>query len=123
MTLEPKERSRVYRFVGQRYKVFGWAAIAVLLITGPLNLHLMGVSLSSLFDGSFHSSRYGMAIMVKLLLVAAIVVSSLIHDFYLGPKARTDRKYSSVARRVGRLNLLIAMLIVLFATFIRLGGV
>jgi copper resistance protein D len=118
MTIDPNERRKVYRFVGQRYRKFAWVAIVILLITGPLNLYLMNIPFSSIISPS-----HGMAFLVKIILVAIVVIISLIHDFYIGPKARTDRRYSSYARFLGRINLFIALLVVLFAVLLRLGGI
>jgi putative copper export protein len=123
MTIDPKERSRVYQFVGQKYRKLAWIAIAILLITGPLNLYFLGIPLSSIVDSTFLSSPYGRTLLVKLILVAIIIISSLIHDFYLGPKARSDKRYSFLARTIGRTNLFIALFIALFAVFLRLGGI
>lgn len=123
MTVEPRERSRIYQFVGQKYRKLAWIAIVTLLITGPLNLYFLGLPISSLGDSTFLSAPYGRTLLIKLILVATIITSSLIHDFYLGPKARSDRRYSSLARALGRLNLFIALLIAMFAVFLRLGGI
>jgi len=120
MTIDPNERRKVYRFVGQRYRKFAWVAIVILLVTGPLNLYLMNIPFSSIVSPS---SPHGMAFLVKIILVAIVVIISLIHDFYIGPKARTDRRYSSYARFLGRINLFIALSVVLFAVLLRLGGI
>ncbi|MEE9591794.1 MAG: DUF4149 domain-containing protein [Thermodesulfobacteriota bacterium] len=123
MTIEPRERSRVYQFVGQKYRRLGWIAIITLLVTGMLNLYYLGISLSSIGNSTFLSAPYGRTLLIKLILVTIIIISSLIHDFYLGPKARSDRRYSHLARTLGRGNLFIAILIALFAVFLRLGGI
>jgi putative copper export protein len=123
MTIEPKERSRVYQFVGQKYRRLGWIAIITLLVTGMLNLYYLGIPLSSIGNSTFLSAPYGRTLLIKLILVTIIIISSLIHDFYLGPKARSDRRYSHLARALGRGNLFIAILIALFAVFLRLGGI
>ena len=60
--------------------------------------------------------------MIKLGLVALIVISSLLHDFWVGPKARTSPKFSFYAKVFGRGNLIVALLIVIFAVIIRTGG-
>ncbi|MFQ5586602.1 MAG: DUF4149 domain-containing protein [Thermodesulfobacteriota bacterium] len=123
MTLEPQDRSRVYQFVGQKYRGLGWIAIILLLITGPLNLYYLGIPPSSIADASFLASKYGRTLLIKLLLIATLVISSLMHDFYIGPKARGDRRYSTLARTLGRMNLVLALFIALFAVFLRAGGI
>ncbi|HAG49785.1 MAG TPA: hypothetical protein DCL42_00405 [Deltaproteobacteria bacterium] len=58
----------------------------------------------------------------KLAFVVLIVLTSFFHDFILGPKARGSKTYSAIAKVVGRSNLFLALIIVLFAVFLRLGG-
>ncbi|MEE8423283.1 MAG: DUF4149 domain-containing protein [Thermodesulfobacteriota bacterium] len=118
-----KQQSMLYQAVGTRYRFWGWVAIVTLLITGPINLYLMGISPLLIFNPAFHGTDYGFALMMKLGFVFIIVASSLLHDFWIGPKARQSPKYSKIAKIAGRSNLIIAILIVIFAVFIRTGGV
>ena len=120
---DQKGFSLIYQELGTRYRFWGWIAIVTLLITGPLNLYVMGVSPLIIFDPSFHGTSYGRTLITKLSLVFIIVVASLLHDFWLGPKARYSPRYSMIARALGRSNLVIALLIVVFAIFLRAGGV
>lgn len=119
---DAKERSRIYQIVGKSFRLWGWVAISILVITGPVNLYLMGMPLSNLIDPSFHSTPYGKALDVKISFVVLIILTSLLHDFIFGPKARTSAGYSNIAKWLGRSNLFIALAIVLFAVIIRLGG-
>jgi putative copper export protein len=119
---DPAEKGMVYRAIGPRYRTYAWVAIALLCVTGPLNLHLLGVPLSSLFDPAFHATAYGRALLIKLFLVFLIIISSLLHDFWVGPKARVSPKFSFYARVFGRSNLFIAILIIICAIIIRAGG-
>ncbi|MBI5233560.1 MAG: DUF4149 domain-containing protein [Deltaproteobacteria bacterium] len=119
---DSKERQAVYQQVGVRFRFWGWIAIAILLVTGPINLYYLGTPFSALIDPRFYSTAYGRAVSAKLGLVFIIVISSLVHDFWLGPNARVSPRFSMFARIAGRGNLLIALLIVIFAVFIRTGG-
>ncbi len=119
---DPKKKSEIYQVVGKTFRFYGWIAIVILLITGPINLYYMGVTPSMLIDPAFHSTAYGMAVMIKITLVLLIVLSSLLHDFWIGPGARKSRKFSTLAKIFGRSNLLVALLIVLMAVFMRVGG-
>lgn len=116
---DPKEKSRIYQTVGKQYRFWGWVAIITLLITGPFVL----LSLYPDWSVLAPSTDLGKAVTIKVALVVLIVLSSFFHDFLIGPKARSSPKYSTIARVFGRGNLLIALLIVLFAVFIRLGGI
>lgn len=121
---DPKAKSQIYQVVGKQYRFWGWVAIITLLITGPIMLYyLYGIPLSALFDPAFHGTGFGKAVVWKVTLVVIIVISSLVHDFWLGPRARNSPRGSQIARIFGRGNLIIALLIVLFAVFIRAGGI
>ncbi|MDP2682140.1 MAG: CopD family protein [Deltaproteobacteria bacterium] len=119
---DAKERSSIYQSVGRGFRFWGWVAISILVITGTLNLRLMGTPLSNLIDPSFHRTPYGKTLAIKILFVIFIISTSLLHDFIFGPKARNSSVYSNIAKWLGRSNLFIALAIVLFAVFLRLGG-
>jgi putative copper export protein len=109
--------------VGTQYRFWGWVAIITLLVTGPVMLSTFyGIPPQQMFDPSLHSSGFGRALAVKLALVILIVVSALVHDFWIGPRARNSPGFSKIARLVGRANLIIALLIVVFAVILRAGG-
>ncbi len=120
----PAERSKVYQVVGKKYRRYGWAAIITLLITGPIVFHgLHGLWPHAIFTSALHGTPLGRALSIKLTFVTIVVISSLVHDFYLGPKARDSKNYSTIARIFGRSNLVLAIIIVIFAVFLRLGGI
>lgn len=120
---DPRERSKVYQTVGKKYRLYGWIAIITLLVTGPAALYLLyGIPVTDIFSGQLHATGFGKALAVKLSLVTLIVLSSLFHDFYLGPNAKTSPRLTFWARVFGRGNLLIALLIVIFAVVMRAGG-
>ncbi|MBI5562425.1 MAG: DUF4149 domain-containing protein [Deltaproteobacteria bacterium] len=125
MTLtDPAEKSKIYQVVGKQYRFWGWIAIILLLVTGPIVLYaLYGVSPGGIFDPAFHATPFGRTLAVKLTFVTLIVLSSLFHDFYLGPNARTSPKISRWARVFGRTNLLLALIIVILAVILRTGGI
>lgn len=119
---DPRERSRIYQAVGTRFRFWGWIAIAILLISGPLNLYLMGISLGNLLNPDFYRGPYGKTLITKLSLVTLIVITSFLHDFVFGPKARNSAYYSNISRWIGRGNLFIALAIAFLAVALRLGG-
>ncbi len=121
---DPKERSKIYQTVGKKYRLYGWIAIITLLCTGPVMLYTFyGISPSRIFSPAVQATPFGKALAIKLTLVAIIVISSLIHDFYLGPKARTSPRLTLLAKIFGRGNLIIALLIVIFAVLLRARGI
>lgn len=120
---DPKEKSKIYQTVGKQYRFWGWAAIITLLISGPVILYtLYGMPPSAIIDPATHATPFGRALAIKLTLVAIIVISSLLHDFWIGPKARSSPRLSFWAKVFGRGNMLIALLIVIFAVILRAGG-
>lgn len=116
---DPKAKSQIFQVVGKQYRKWGWVAIITLLVTGPFML------LTMYPDYSIYSpsTGFGLALTIKLTLVTIIVLSAFVHDFFIGPKARNSPKISSIARIFGRANLIIALVIVVFAVFLRLGGI
>jgi putative copper resistance protein D len=121
---DPKAKSQIFQVVGKQYRFWGWVAIITLLITGPFMLYyLYGMPFSALFDPAFYATGFGKAVLGKIALVTLIVISALVHDFWIGPKAKNSPKHARLARIFGRTNLIIAIFIVLFAVFIRAGGI
>lgn len=119
---DPKARANIYQIVGNGFRFWGWIAILLLLATGALNLYFMGISLNTLLDPEFHKGQFGRTLDIKLTLVFIIIASSFLHDFIIGPKAKSETVFGVFARWLGRANLLIAILIVFFAVKLRLGG-
>lgn len=121
---DPKDKSRIYQVVGTQYRKWGWVAIITLLVTGPVILYtLYGLPPSAIADPALHSSAWGTTLVIKLALVVIIVISALVHDFWIGPRSRNSPGFSKIARLFGRVNLLIALLIVIFAVLLRAGGI
>jgi copper resistance protein D len=87
--VEPPElRAALFRQLGERFRTVGWVAIAVLLVTGVLNLHFRHMlSAATLGSSAFWSSRYGVALAWKLGAVAAMLLVQAVHDFQVGPAA------------------------------------
>lgn len=113
------------RSTGERFRTVGWVTFAVLLVTGTFNLYARGMRFSNFFDPAWRASPFGELVLIKLLLFAAIVGVSVIHDFVVGPRAsrallsapgsaEAERLRRS-ASRLGRLNALLALAIVAVA--------
>lgn len=119
---DPRKKSEIYKIVGRRFRSLSWIAIAVMLVTGPVNLYYLGATFESVTSAAFYSTSYGRILALKVLFVLLALTSALVHDFWIGPKSRTSRQYGKYAMWMGRTNLLIALVIVLLAVFIRAGG-
>lgn len=103
-------RARLIQDSGRRFRAIGWIALSLLVVTGLLNLWRQPFWLGS---PRFHW---------KLGLVVLALVLSGLHDFVLGPRAGAPGADPSVRLRaswIARLNVLIALAIVLLGLSLR----
>lgn len=129
--VEPPElRARLFRRIGERFRTVGWIAIAVLVATGIANLHFRGLlRWEVLGDGAFWAGSYGRALGWKLVLVAAMVSVSAVHDFVEGPRAARHPPGTPAAlaarrrsARLARVNALLGIVLVFVAVRLARGG-
>jgi uncharacterized membrane protein len=73
------QRGPLYRAIGRRLRLLVWSSIAVLLTTGPLLLLPCVPSLADL-------SAWPAEAKVKVSLVGLLILVTVLHDFWLGPK-------------------------------------
>lgn len=111
------------RETGGRFRTVGWTCFAILLGTGVVNLWARGVRPDDLMDPAWLASPFGRAVLLKLLIFAAVLGVSGIHDFVVGPRATAaiERQApgSAEAARLrrqasllGRLNVFLALCLV-----------
>ena len=125
LVLAPLVRSRkaapefmaIFRSAALRFRIVAWAAIWVLLLTGPMLLSLRGIALTA-------PSSWPDLVRLKLALVGVLLVLTVLHDLVLGPRvshavaipeaARTawDHLVVRTARWLPRISLLIALSVV-----------
>lgn len=123
-------RAELFRSIGEQFRRVGWAAIAVLIATGALNLHLRGVlHLDVLQNVGFWRSPYGVSLAVKLATVAIMVSISAFHDFIHGPRAGrlAPGTPAALAMRtraawMARLNAVVGIVLVISAVRLARGG-
>ena len=110
--------SIVLRRVALRFRLVAWVSIVLLVLTGVLNLVAGPWSLGDLGSGEFWGGPFGSRLRDKLGLVALAVGLSLVHDFWIGPRAARlaagDRpgdaaKLRKWASWIGRVNLLLVV--------------
>ncbi|GIW42212.1 MAG: hypothetical protein KatS3mg076_2789 [Candidatus Binatia bacterium] len=114
------QRGVLLHLTGVRFRTLGWAALAVLVLTGLVNLTARGIDLSMLGSLVFWKSTFGSTLALKLGIVLGILALSLVHDFTVGPRATLlarsapDSPEAERLRRaaswIGRANLLLALL-------------
>ena len=122
--LDPDLRRRLFKEIGLRFRGPGWLAIASLLITGVANLRFRGL-LAPAFHGGrdFWTTPIGQVLAWKLVLVLAMVTIGAVHDFWLGPLSgeldagsKEHIRVRTLVARLGRLNAVLGILVVYFAT-------
>lgn len=123
-------RSELFKRLGIRFRLWGWVAILILLLTGVGNLYYRGLLSSAVLgDATFWASPFGKALAWKLLLVLLMVILSALHDFVLGPAASRMPAESERALRlrklsswVGRINALLGPALLAVAARLARGG-
>ena len=128
LVLAPLIRSRkaapefmaLFRSAALRFRVVAWAAIGMLLITGPMLLSQRGIALTL-------PSSWPDIVRLKLALVGVLLVLTVLHDLVLGPRishavaipeaSRTAWEHLVVrtARWLPRVSLLLALAVVIAA--------
>jgi uncharacterized membrane protein len=113
------------RIVGQRYRVFGWTALGVLIATGISNLYFRGIRCATLVDPAFWSTGFGRALAWKLGLIALVLLATTAHDVWMGTAAAkkvledraTDaaKAYRRRASILGRATLILSLAVAFFA--------
>lgn len=129
--VEPVDlRARLFEKLGVRFRLVGWIAIAVLVLTGLANLHFRGfLRVEVLGDAGFWTHAYGRALAWKLSLVASMAGLAALHDFALGPRASRLEPGSPEAlhaRRgaawLARVNTLLGILLIVVSVRLARGG-
>jgi putative copper export protein len=116
---------QLIRLLGARFRVLGWVALLVLLVTGVSNLAFRGVGLTLLFTGDFWVTSFGRALACKLSLVALVLIATVAHEILTGrraveslerdPSSREGARTRRAASWIGRAVLLLSLGILFFA--------
>lgn len=113
----------LFRSAALRFRIVAWAAIGLLLITGPMLLLQRGISLAT-------PSAWPHIVRLKLGLVGVLLVLTVLHDLVLGPRvsrtvgipesSRTawDHLVVRTARWLPRVSLLLALAVVIAAALL-----
>lgn len=119
------DRIAILYKTGLAFRLYGYAALAVLFATGLLNMYLRGLPFTWEF---FSQSSYGALVVYKLLIFIAILLTSGIHDLFFGKKALEEMQKSDnsrlklLARWSGRINLLLALVMAFLGVVLSRGG-
>lgn len=123
-------RARLFRDLGRAFRPVGWGALAVLVATGVMNLAFAGVLRGGrLASAAFWSAPYGRTLAWKLTAVAAMLVTSALHDFVFGPRAgRLDPGTAAAVRArsraawLARTSVVLGLVVVIAAVRLARGG-
>jgi copper resistance protein D len=131
-SIEPPElRQKLFQAIGERFRSVGWWAIAVLIVTGVVNLgyrgwlHWNGV----LGSPDFWRTGTGHSLAAKLGAVTVMIVVAAFHDFIQGPRAgRTipgspeSLAFRRSAAMLARVNAMVGVIVVAAAVRLARGG-
>lgn len=122
----------IVQLTGLRFRAVGWICLALLFLTGAFNLLYRGFALSELWSGQLWQSSFGVVLALKLLLFGLVLLLSCLHDFVIGPRAtalwRMDptspesRRLRRQASWMGRVNLLLALVLVALGIILARGS-
>ena len=109
---------------GLKFRFYGYIVLAMMLVTGFLNIYFRGISFSMNF---FLESRYGSLVSLKILLFITMIIISVFHDLLFGRKAvkeqlMDDPALKLIARWTGTVLLLISLVIAYIGVVISRAG-
>ncbi len=130
--LPDRQRAELVARMGERFLPVAWTCIALLILTGVVNLAYRGVTWESVVSGRLWQSPFGQVLAWKLGFVAAAVLLSALHDFFLGPastrlvrqgnpEARQALRLRRQATWIGRANALFVLVILALAVMLVRG--
>ena len=120
-------------WTGLRFRWVGWICLGLLLFSGTFSLAYRGFGWTDFWSGQLWQGSFGRILGVKLLLVAVVLVASVFHDFAIGPRATalwqqnpTSPEAVRLRRQagwLGRLNLLLALVVVALGVMLVRGWI
>lgn len=123
-TLEPKLRVRVTSAIGRGFQRVGWASLGWLVLSGSFMMHFWGARGANLLDLSFFKAPHTRVLGLKLVLVTLMMLLSLTHDVFVGPRAsrsttsKQASRYRTLAAWQGRITGVLVVVIVILATMV-----
>ena len=123
--VEPAElRQRLFDALGIGFRLVGWIAVAVLIITGAINLQYRGyLNAATLDSADFWRTPFGRTLAVKLAAVLVMIVIGIVHDFRLGPLAGNAKPGSEEALRYRRQAAILARWTAFFGLVVLIAAV
>lgn len=124
-----KVRRKFLERAGRKFRIVGWGALMLLVITGTGMIVTWGITFEQILNGEiFEVPRYRMVV-EKIGMVVAMGLVSFLHDFIYGPRALNitpggaeERKERIRARVLAITTLVLTILIVIWGTHIARPG-
>ena len=119
------ERTQLLMVTGLKFRFYGYIVLALMLVTGMLNMGFKGVQLSWRF---FNETQYGRLVILKVILFVSLVAISLTHDLLAGRKfleqmqKEQSAKLKLIARWTGRILLLISLIMAYIGVLLSRGA-
>jgi uncharacterized membrane protein len=137
--IPPAQAQVMGKKTADRFLVFAWSALGLILISGILRLYSTGTE-TFITGAKLWETAYGRTLMTMVLLWCVLVVNGLIITFVLRPKLvmRTGAgvsptqvqdhqqgqiKAASWVERLTRVDLGIALLVALLGSALQFGGI
>ena len=118
------DRKKLLLVTGLKFRFYGYIVLAMLFVTGLLNIYYRGLSFSLQF---FFESKYGSLVSLKILLFITMIILSIFHDLVFGRKAVEEQLVDDpalrlIARWTGRLLLLISIVMAYIGVVLSRGA-
>jgi uncharacterized membrane protein len=119
------ERTELLKVTGLKFRFYGYIVLALMLVTGVLNMGFKGIQFSWRF---FNETHYGRLVILKVILFVSLVVISLTHDLLAGKKflgqmqKEQSAKLKLTARWSGRILLLISLIMAYIGVLLSRGA-
>lgn len=119
---DPAIAQREFINLARRFRMLVWVALLLLVVTG-------GILLPNQVDFSTSFGDWPLPVFIKLTLVLFLVIASLAHDRFIGPKVRVikhkpasaltplEKIFLRLSPLISRLTMLIGLAILLAAAF------
>ncbi len=112
-------RSQFFQDIGKRYQGVGtFIVLPLMFITGIVNVHFI-IGIDSLLD---LNNPYTITLIHKIGIYICIVLLTLVHDFYTGPRSANNENFRKASRVIGILNMLLSIYAIYLASKLRFGG-
>ncbi len=116
----PEQRLELLASLGKRFKYLSWGSLAVLIITGVINVSQRVSSLDELLG-----SRFGITVLAKVSIVVVMVALSAAHSFFLTPvlkkQAQGDEDFNRAKGMIvliARTNIFLGVIVLLLAAML-----